>query len=58
MNVCPGCRRRPLEPGEKLCPSCKSEDDHEKKGDWVAAAVGALIGFLAVILTGGRGKGA
>ena len=56
MNVCPGCRR-PLEPGEELCPSCDSQESRDKKGDWVAVTVGALIGFLAVILTGGRGKG-
>ncbi len=30
MNVCPRCSR-PLEPGEELCPSCKSKNDREKK---------------------------
>ena len=28
MNICPRCSR-PLEPGEELCPSCKSKNDRE-----------------------------
>lgn len=29
-NACPECSR-PLNPGEELCPSCRSEKDREMK---------------------------
>ena len=33
-SACPECSR-PLDPGEKFCPSCRSEKDRKEKEDIV-----------------------
>lgn len=57
MRVCPkpGCERT-LEPGEKLCPSCRSKRSRFwKRVVEVGTTVAVVI--IGALTKGGRGKG-
>jgi RNA polymerase subunit RPABC4/transcription elongation factor Spt4 len=55
---CGKCQRI-LEPGESLCPKCKSDRDHKVKtwGQVIVTGLTIATTIAIAIMTGGKGRG-